>query len=127
MPRQETPSGRVLIAWDAARADRPCSSYRDGHNVHWIPVLRIAQHRPWVDAELTVEDGRLVLAFGTERSIVRHHDETGVRLLIESLGSSIRWYPSLRYACWPGEEVQRWASLALGELQPCFPPEPART
>lgn len=96
-----------------------CISYRPGHNVHYIPVLRLVRDLEPVDATLTCEREQLTLTVGSQRTTMYSHDMHRVRSLLEDFGTRCLWYPTLRYACWPGAKVNRWASLSGAPITPC--------
>lgn len=94
-------------------------SYRPGHNVHHIPVLRYSASLIPTAASLVFADETFTLRIGEETHLVSNHHPAALSALVERLGGACRWYPTLNYACWPNGEVRHWVNLSLGGATPC--------
>lgn len=126
MPRKNHTQTTDKPIRDVPSAGFRCGSYLDGHNVHYIPALKLSADRAAVAARLKWDNDALHLTIDGDVVRVQNHNPAGVRLLLDELGTACLWYPSLRYACWPGATVRHWVSLALNDLPPCFSTERAR-
>lgn len=99
--------------------DVTCVSYLPGHHVHHIPVLRYAAERTFTAGHLEFTHDVLRLFVGGEAMPVSTHNTQALRELVEQIGGSCRWYPSLNYACWPDGNLRHWVNLSLAGLTPC--------
>lgn len=104
---------------DAPRDASTCVSYLPGHHVHYIPVLRYSTTRAVAPGHLELTDDALRLIVGDERIPVHTHNAQALRELVDRLGGSCRWYPSLNYASWPDGNLRHWVNLSLSGLTPC--------
>jgi hypothetical protein len=126
MPRTKRPNPADSPIRDVPRAGFTCGSYFDGHNVHYIPALKLSADRESVAARLTWENAGLRLSVRQENTIVHNHNPAGIRLLLDELGTKCLWFPDLRLACWPGASARDWVSLALKGLASCTSTEQSR-
>ena len=126
MPRRKSPHAADEPIRDMPSAGFTCGSYLDGHNVHYIPALKLAGDRDVVDARLVWDHDNLQLTIAGKETVVFNHNPASVRVLLGDLGAQCSWYPSLRLACWPGTSTRRWVSLSLEGLQACTSVEQAR-
>lgn len=126
MPRKNSPHAADEPIRDIPSAGFTCGSYLDGHNVHYIPALKLAGERDVVDARLVWDHDTLQLTIDGKKTVVFNHNPASVRVLLDDLGARCSWYPSLRLACWPGTYTRRWVSLSLDDLQACTSVEQAR-
>lgn len=110
---------------DVPRGGFTCQSYQDGHNVHYIPVMKVVPDLEPVRARIECSDDQIALVIGKDRTAVYSHNPAAIGLLIQELGSACRWYPTLNLACWPGKAVRHWASLALAPVEACGSAEEA--
>ena len=105
---------------DVPRVGFTCASYLPGHDVHYIPVLKISATRSHSQAHLDFTGDAFRLHVAEETQLVQTHNPQALRELIQELGGDCRWYPSLNYACWPDGEVRHWVNLSLEGLTPCI-------
>lgn len=110
---------------DVPRVGFACASYLPGHDVHYIPVVKLSATRSHESATLDLGGDAFILRVADEANFVHTHNPQGLRGLIRDLGSACRWYPSFSYACWPDGEVRHWVNLSLEELTPCISREQA--
>lgn len=107
------------------RAGFTCVSYLPGHDVHYIPVLKLSATRSHAPAKLDFTGDSFRLQIADESHLARTHNPEALRRLIEGRGGACRWYPSFSYASWPAGEVRHWVNLSLEELTPCISREEA--
>lgn len=125
------PRNPVHVRATSSGPDRPlggftCQSYSDGHNVHYIPVLKIAPNLDPTDATITVDEDRILLTVESTTIEVQHHNPRAIATLVAENGSRCQWFPRLRCACWTRSGGRKWISLSLGPLTPCISAEEAR-
>ena len=109
---------------DPARPTIQCQSYRDGHGVHWIPILRLVPGLAPSPARLQVDtDGFLLEVAGLGERIF-NHDPVRVTGLIEAHGTECQWYSSLHFVCWLLPGSRPFANMSFTQLEPCSPFRP---
>ena len=113
-------------AKDVPRAGFSCASYLAGHTVHYVPVLKRAPQLTPVEATLEVKGDRLRLSLREMSSRVWSHNRFAVASLVEELGSTCFWFPTLSLARWTVPDVRHWVSLSLEPTGPCISVEEAR-
>lgn len=114
------------VSGDIPAGGFACGSYMDGHNVHYIPAMKLSRDRVPVDATLSWTGERLELTVGHDVAVVQHHNPAGIRALLAEGGEVCIWYPDLRLACWVTDEGKKWVSLAVTDLADCVSVERAR-
>ena len=110
---------------DVPRVGFTCASYLPGHDVHYIPVVKLSPNRSYAPANIDFIGDDFTLRVEDDTRLVQTHNPEALRRLIQELGSACRWYPSFSYACWPDGEVRHWVNLSLEELTPCASREQA--
>ena len=120
-PRDSSPR----VPKNVPRAGFTCVSYLPGHDVHYIPVLKLSVTRSHAPAKLDFTGDSFRLQIADESHFVQTHNPEALRRLIEGRGGACRWYPSFSYASWPAGEVRHWVNLTLEELTPCISREEA--
>jgi len=110
---------QVAIARDVPRLGFACGSYQAGHNVHYIPVLKLAPTLEPVPARLLIEGEDLFLERDAARVRVFHHNPSAVMLLVQELGTDCEWFTSLHLARWVRDDAHHWASLATEPVDAC--------
>ena len=110
---------QVAIARDVPRLGFACGSYQAGHNVHYIPVLKLAPTLEPVPARLLVEGEELILEWNGHPVKVFHHNPAAVALLVDELGAHCEWFASLHLARWVHDDTHHWASLATEPVDAC--------
>jgi hypothetical protein len=119
MPRKQSADTAKQSVQDVPSGGFSCGSYLDGHNVLYVPVMKLAPDLVPESARLRWKGDQLVLTTDSGSAVVHHHNPAGVRRLIGDFGAKCRWYPTLRLACWPRTGARHWVSLSLTEVTPC--------
>lgn len=120
MARKGNAPRSVSVAQDIPRLGFTCGSYQAGHNVHYIPALKIAPDLEPVRARVSIGEGdTLMLEVGGERLQIFQHNVAGVELLIDKLGSACEWFSGLHMARWIAGGQHVWANFAPEPIAPC--------
>lgn len=113
-------SSEDSTAKDVPRVGFICASYRPGHSVHYVAAMKHAPTLTPLDADIHAEDGTFALHAGDDVSVVLTHNPQGLRDLLDELGGSCLWYPSINLACWEGDGVRHWVNLSPDPVTPCI-------
>jgi hypothetical protein len=108
-----------------------CSSYLDGHNTHYIPVLKLAPQREAIAGTAWVDFHRGEVFFEPDGEgdrvgpLFNHNLPLVAAALAAALGEA-RWIPSLRLlsvAVPQGRGMYSMSLEPLGECPPWRPPD----
>lgn len=84
------------ISWNSSDLDRPCDSYRAGHQVHWIQA-KISRREPpqAVPVTASVDEDGVVLLEGDDLYVVSwNHRPAHVRAALQRSGGIAQWRPN---------------------------------
>lgn len=104
-----------------------CSSFQDGHNAHYIAVLRYAPHRPAITGRAVVDAPSGDVMFQPDHDgdgigpLFNHRPQLIAAALSEASGPC-QWIPSLRLLRVPVSTGRAVFSMAREPVEPCPAP-----
>lgn len=105
---------------DIPKGHTKCSSYDEGHNVHYIPAMKLSRQRPATPARIVNDGTRIKLTFESSEIEVFNHTPEQLVAFADSFAGLCWWYPTLSLIAFQEQEKRNWFSISTSPITDCL-------